>query len=457
MSIIKGVSTQELASAINAEEASAPQHQLVVLGAMVGGIVLWQTVSPAIAIAVVIAAMGNIAQTFGKMIGVANAAADDDMDALLAKLPAKRRAKLMKSYLQGLKAQQESIDVLVTEESLDKQPAIAPSQSARSMPALTVGYEQPSNEPQASSFLVDEPQGTVTQSTPFGFDDWDAAIPDNTPVISLALFDQYPTILIYGAPGSGKTTFARAIAARRAKAKHRILVLDPHANPANWPYPIAGAGMNFDEITKKIKGFEFWVKKRYEAYAKGVTEFEPLTFICDEMTNWGVRVGPAAAELVKSSLSDTRKVNMGVVYIGHDRTLTALGDVKGLSQLRDSALLEVKLEAQVCHQTGKAVPTGYGYLKLPGGYSSKVRIPSLKELEAEMSGVEKQQVAPSPDATTTTAADISPEDQALIEKMRSLKAEHPDWGKVAIITAATGRKPGGAAEYVKAQELYSQV
>ncbi len=52
----------------------------------------------------------------------------------------------------------------------------------------------------------------------------DRAIGPKMPVLT-----NYPSVLIYGAPGSGKTTFAEQEVKRRLEAGHKVIVCDPHA------------------------------------------------------------------------------------------------------------------------------------------------------------------------------------------------------------------------------------
>jgi hypothetical protein len=56
------------------------------------------------------------------------------------------------------------------------------------------------------------------------------------------------------------------------------------------------------------------------------------------MTNWADRLpGDIGSRFFKSAMSDSRKVLMPPLFVAHDRTLTALGDAKGIARLRDAA------------------------------------------------------------------------------------------------------------------------
>jgi hypothetical protein len=57
---------------------------------------------------------------------------------------------------------------------------------------------------------------------------------------------------------------------------------------------------------------------------------------------------------------------MPPLFVAHDRTLSALGDAKGIARLRDAALLELELIPTIHPTTRKPVSSGKGKLKLPG-------------------------------------------------------------------------------------------
>src|SRR4028118_839992 len=58
--------------------------------------------------------------------------------------------------------------------------------------------------------------------------------PDQTDSPKMPILTNYPSVLIYGAPGSGKTTFAEQEVKRRLAAGHRVIVCDPHAAYGAW-------------------------------------------------------------------------------------------------------------------------------------------------------------------------------------------------------------------------------
>ncbi|WP_293134593.1 type IV secretory system conjugative DNA transfer family protein [Microcoleus sp. bin38.metabat.b11b12b14.051] len=183
----------------------------------------------------------------------------------------------------------------------------------------------------------------------------------------LPVLMNYPSVLIYGAPGSGKTTFAEEEVSKRLAAGHRVIVLDPHAAYGAWEgCEIIGGGMNYFAIDAKLEWFAEEVRRRYKRIeSEPNPTFQPLTFVCDEFTNWAGRCS-AAGEFFQSALSDIRKAKMFGLIVSHTRTLAGLANAAGMAKLRDEALLEIELLGQQCPQTGLAVPRFEALIKLPG-------------------------------------------------------------------------------------------
>lgn len=196
---------------------------------------------------------------------------------------------------------------------------------------------------------------------------------------SLPNMTNYPSVLVYGAQGSGKSTFAGNEINKRIAAGHRVIVLDPHAAYGAWAgCEVIGAGMDYVAIDSKLKYFADEVQRRYKAIASQPNpRFQPLTFVCDEFTNWASRCNNSG-EFFKTALSDIRKAQMFALIVSHVRTMPGLGDAKGLAALRDEALLEIELLGELDPVTGKAVPRFEALVKLPGqslGDRALVKIP----------------------------------------------------------------------------------
>src|SRR4028119_1445633 len=208
-------------------------------------------------------------------------------------------------------------------------------------------------------------------------------LPDQTVGPKMPVLTNYPSVLIYGAPGSGKTTFAEQEVKRRLEAGHRVIICDPHAAYGAWQgCEVVGGGMNYAAIDAKLEWFAEEVRRRYKLIeSQPNPQFQPLTLVCDEFTNWAGRCS-AAGEFFQSALSDIRKAKMFGLIVSHTRTMAGLANAAGMASLRDEALLEVELLGQQCPKTGDAVPRYEAVVKLPGMPLNKrfiLQVPKLSE------------------------------------------------------------------------------
>lgn len=177
----------------------------------------------------------------------------------------------------------------------------------------------------------------------------------------------YPSILIHGAQGAGKTSAAAWLIRERIKTGHQIKMLDPHREHGQWDgLNCIGDGMDYEAINKELKAFTEEIEARYKARAKTPNYNPPkLTLVCDEFTQWAKKCSHSAT-FFEESLTNIRKINLHVLFISHARTLIGLGGSSGLAATRDAGLLELELEAQVDPVTGEASPKLLGWLKYPG-------------------------------------------------------------------------------------------
>jgi hypothetical protein len=207
--------------------------------------------------------------------------------------------------------------------------------------------------------------------------------PDQTDSPKMPILTNYPSVLIYGAPGSGKTTFAEQEVKRRLEAGHRVIICDPHSAYGAWAgCEVVGDGMNYAAIDAKLEWFAAEVRRRYKRIeSEPNPTFQPLTLCCDEFTNWAGRCS-AAGEFFQSALSDIRKAKMFGLIVSHTRTMAGLANAAGMAKLRDEALLEVELLGQQCPKTGDAIPRYEAVVKLPGMPMNKrfiLQVPKLTD------------------------------------------------------------------------------
>jgi hypothetical protein len=227
---------------------------------------------------------------------------------------------------------------------------------------------------------VVNPSDKVQQATPGAHEPEQPEQPDSP---KMPVLTNYPSVLIYGAPGSGKTTFAEQEVKRRLEAGHKVIVCDPHAAYGAWAGCfVIGGGMDYAAIDAKLEWFATEVRRRYKIIeSQPNPTFQPLTLCCDEFTNWAGRCS-AAGEFFQSALSDIRKAKMFGLIVSHTRTMAGLANAAGMAKLRDEALLEVELLGQQCPKTGNAVPRYKAVVKLPGRPLNKrfiLQVPKLSE------------------------------------------------------------------------------
>jgi hypothetical protein len=82
----------------------------------------------------------------------------------------------------------------------------------------------------------------------------------------------------------------------------------------------------------------------------------------------------------RCAMTESRKQLMIPLFVAHDRTMEILAKAKGLSKLRDAALLEVELIATIDPITTEAKASGQGKIKLPGhGQWIDIELPKLDQ------------------------------------------------------------------------------
>lgn len=191
--------------------------------------------------------------------------------------------------------------------------------------------------------------------------------PDRAIGPKMPILTNYPSVLIYGTPGSRKTTFAEQQVKWRLEAGHKAIVCDPHVAYGAWQgCEVVSGGMNYAVIDAKLEWFALEVRRRYKIIESQPNPvFEPLTLCCDEFTNWAGRCS-AAGEFFQSALSDIRKAKMFGLIVSHTQTMAGLANAAGMAKLRDEALLEIELLCQQCPKTGNAVPRYEAVVKLLG-------------------------------------------------------------------------------------------
>src|SRR4028118_669347 len=206
--------------------------------------------------------------------------------------------------------------------------------------------------------------------------------PDRTTGPKMPNLSKYPSVLIYGVPGAGKSTFTEQEVAKRLKEGHRVIVLDPHSACGQWQgCEVIGAGMDYEAIDAKLVWFQKQVKERYRTISTQPNpQFQPLTIVGEEFTNWSKRCDNSG-EHFQTVNSDIRKAECYSIIVSHTRNLAGLGDAKGMGALRDESMLEVEILGEYNAETERATPRFEALVKMPGQALTNRNLVKLAKLD----------------------------------------------------------------------------
>ena len=205
---------------------------------------------------------------------------------------------------------------------------------------------------------------------------------DRTTGAKMPNLSKYPSLLIYGVPGAGKSTFTEQEVAKRLKEGHRVIVLDPHAACGQWQgCEVVGAGMDYEAIDAKLVWFQKQIKERYRTISSQPNpQFQPLTIVGEEFTNWSKRCDNSG-EHFQTVNSDIRKAECYSIIVSHTRNLAGLGDAKGMGALRDESMLEVEILGEYNAETERATPRFEALVKMPGQALTNRNLVKLAKLD----------------------------------------------------------------------------
>ena len=153
----------------------------------------------------------------------------------------------------------------------------------------------------------------------------------------LPALDHADNILIVGGKGSGKTTLLQWIEASRIKHQE-IVVMDSHAEPAQWQGRMVGFGRDYEMILAEMKLSLRELDRRYKRRTKGDKSYHVTTSIIDEFTLLPDTLKEHFAFEVKTYsrplLTEGRKVKMNCIWGIHSDRVEALG-MKGAGDLKE--------------------------------------------------------------------------------------------------------------------------
>lgn len=217
----------------------------------------------------------------------------------------------------------------------------------------------------------------------------------------------YPSLLGYGMPGAGKTTFIEQEVCKRLVAGHEVIVLDPHAAYGQWKNcEVIGGGMDYKAIDAKMVWFKDEIARRYKIrQTQPNPEFKPLTIVAEEFMNWAARCKNSTEHFFTVN-SDIRKIECFSIIVTHTRTLKGLGNAEGLASLRDESMLEVELLGIYNPVTKRATPRFEALVKMPGQALSDR---TLVKIERHSGKLPQQPIEPSDRAPKSSTEASSPE------------------------------------------------
>ena len=275
----------------------------------------------------------------------------------------------------------------------------------------------------------------------------------------------YPTVLVFGAPGSGKTSFALHLIHQRLKLGHTVIALDPHNKIGKWGNcKVIGGGRNHRAIAQFISQVESEIiNPRYQDYEQGQEDFPPITIVTEELTNWAINV--EGSEKLIEFIPDYRKINVNLLMVAHSNTLGALGGKAGFKKVLESSMMQLELLAKPSKDPKKRVePAMLGWLWGPQLPKSQVEIPDLSAEMAEMLvqqgllglELEPEIASESPESSSQEAGGPSKSETEITEREAEMFRVLSEFGhtQTEIIKAIWQAKPGGSKDYKRALEKY---
>ncbi|GEM_PF-6310137 len=182
--------------------------------------------------------------------------------------------------------------------------------------------------------------------------------------------------LLVGAPGSGKSTAARAMVRSYLRAGADVLICDPEG--AAWP---AGARMigspdEYEAISRALADVQAIAKTRRAAFQRGKRSFNPLLVLIDESPNV-LRNTPDAIENVADLARRGRKIGVSIILIATDTQAKTLG-LEGQTRLLDSF---VRLDTRMTNQGVELIEDGAILSTVPLDYhASDLVLPVIEQL-----------------------------------------------------------------------------
>lgn len=285
-------------------------------------------------------------------------------------------------------------------------------------------------------------------------------LPDETGLVSdlLGVLLDLQNILVVGGKGSGKTTLLQWIEAERIR-QGKVIVLDSHAQPAQWSGHTIGMGRDYTNIKKAMVSLVDKLNRRYQRYAKGENQFTPIHTLIDEFTLLPKVMKGIGYDIQGYSvpmLTEGRKVAINCIWGIHSDRAKALG-LEGMADLKecfDAIVKLVKVEGQPAYAL---VDLGEGQLDTKFRLPGKFVIPQRQQLESGETQVDTAidtQVQPGKSIfDLPVASEMKPNDteQAVIDTWREThnkSACYRVWHKLTLKSEFSGSINGDKLKVV---------
>lgn len=503
------ISAEELATTSIRNDASSFKYQgltiatvlSTLVGISAGGILLGGTLG--------LFFLGVLASQFLRLVSLNNAGEQGDLEGVIRRLKKKERVQVLNFAKEQLVGHNEPLATMPSpiitlpadhiadastmvaapapqqEEAIAPPPIQPPVDANPFTPADLVAQEDPVSEPQE-------------EENPFQFDA--PALDDHLDFCEIPSEDLASLIgncpqdeanyLFVGKSRSGKTTFLlNAMAARlNARKDTGFVILNGKPERENdWGGLRNGKGylaVNTEEraaiALKRVVVFQ----KKLAEWQDGGDPHNPLFIVADEVNNqmallsekesaiYAKYLGLIATQCMSEGcglwisthsplVSDIRlnrqqQNSFQIVALGREGKYESIEACLSDPYIVRDEALRSNLREQLRSYKNSGSRDAIAFTT-QGGNPRLVRLPHYsKDLRLVDNSVPQPAApAPQPEPPADNAPEFSSEDQELIAKMKAIKAEQPDWGKVAILRAATGKSPGGDRLWNRAKDLYN--
>ncbi len=242
------------------------------------------------------------------------------------------------------------------------------------------------------------------------------------------------TALIWGNQGSGKSWVARYVAKLKKDKGYRVIVLDPDSNRAEWRG--VESYHDFEEIADFLRWYIEELKARYKAFNESEMtesawkqklwdEGRAIAVVCEEVTTYIDLLDDKdlLTQFFRLGLTKSRKQEMPLTFVSHNNTQSALGGIKGLSNLIEK-MLQLELKTTVNPESLQPTASGEGAVKLDGSSQwMPVLLPKLTQKITDFGGQSQPTVV---QRTVTTPKEFTQNQQLNTQHQATTELKIPD-------------------------------